>query len=122
MSWMSNTRSACNGNTNGYIYALVRMNKRQMPDGSADLLTRSEDPKFYLNNEFVKYIGCTNNPISRLQSHRHKKGKKIGMVIFGEAETPAEGKMMEAEAIYNYCKIKGEGPAYQKGHDTWAGA
>ncbi len=44
------------------------------------------------------------------------------MVIFDEAENPAEGKMKEAKAIYNFCSQKGKGPKWQKGHDTWAGA
>ena len=44
------------------------------------------------------------------------------MVIFDEPEEPTQGKMMEATAIYNYCKTKGHGPSLQKGHDTWAGA
>ena len=44
------------------------------------------------------------------------------MVIFDEADSPAEGKMKEANAIYNYCEVKGKGPRWQKGHDTWAGA
>ena len=81
-----------------------------------------EDKNYYLNNDSVKYIGVTNNPISRFQSHRCKKGKKMGMVIFDEADSPAEGKMKEANAIYNYCEVKGKGPRWQKGHDTWAGA
>ena len=42
--------------------------------------------------------------------------------IFDEADNPAEGKMKEAQAIYNFCEVKGKGPRWQKGHDTWAGA
>ena len=46
----------------------------------------------------------------------------MGMVIFDKARNPAEGKMKEAQAIYNFCEVKGKGPQWQKGHDTWAGA
>ena len=83
----------------------------------------SDDKNYHLNNDIV-YIGITNNPVQRLNGHRCDKGKskKIGMVIFNEAKSPTQGKMLEAEAIYNYCEVKGHGPKFQKGHDTWAGA
>tara|TARA_Y100001963_G_C6440885_1_gene291324 strand:+ start:40 stop:399 length:360 start_codon:yes stop_codon:yes gene_type:complete len=119
MSYINGTKKNCNGNTNGYIYALVRVHKK---DACVDMISYSEDKEFYLNDEHVKYIGTTNNPVSRFQSHRIGKGKKIGMVIFDEADSPAEGKMKEAQAIYNYCETMGKGPSYQKGHDTWSGA
>ena len=119
MSYISSTKKQCNGNPNGYVYALVRVQKK---DNCVDMLSYSDDKEYYLNNEHVKYIGVTNNPIGRFQGHRTEKGKKIGMVIFDEAKNPAEGKKKEADAIYNFCEIKGQGPAYQKGHDTWAGA
>ena len=120
MSYINGSKRACNGNRHGYIYALVRVSKK---DACVDMLTyQLEDNKFYLNNEFVKYIGVTNNPIARFQAHRLKKGKKMGMVIFDKARNPAEGKMKEAQAIYNFCEVKGKGPKWQKGHDTWAGA
>ncbi len=122
-NYMTGTKKACNGNENGCIYALVRVDKKKSSNVmSGELLDYSEDKEFYLNNNYVKYIGTTNNPIARLQNHRFKKGKKLGMVIFDTAENPAEGKMKEALAIYNYCEVKGKGPAWQKGHDTWAGA
>ena len=119
MSYINGTKRNCNGNTNGYVYALVRVNKK---DACVEMLSYSDDKEYYLNNDSVKYIGVTNNPVARFQSHRHYKGKKMGMVIFDEAENPAEGKMKEAQAIYNFCEIKGKGPRWQKGHDTWAGA
>ena len=119
MSYIAGTKKSCNGNSNGYIYALVRVDKR---DACVDMLSYSDDTEYYLSNDSVKYIGVTNNPISRFQSHRCKKGKKMGMVIFDEAENPAEGKFKEAQAIYNFCSQKGKGPKWQKGHDTWAGA
>ena len=119
MSYIAGTRKSCNGNPNGYLYALVRVDKK---DSCVDMISYSEDKKYYLNNESVRYIGVTNNPIGRFQGHRSAKGKKMGMVIFNEAENPAEGKMLEAEAIYNFCETKGKGPKWQKGHDTWAGA
>ncbi len=118
MSYLRGTKKACNGNNNGYIYALVDLPEK----GNVEMLTYSEDKKYYLNDKNVQYIGVTNNPISRFQGHRTKKGKKIGMVIFDEAENPAEGKFKEAKAIYNFCEAKGKGPKLQKGHDTWAGA
>ena len=119
MSYINGSKKDCNGNKHGYIYALVRVNKK---DACVDMLSYSEDKEYYLNNDSVRYIGCTNNPISRFQSHRCKKGKKMGMVIFDEAKTPHVGKMKESIAISNYCTIKGKGPKWQKGHDTWAGA
>ena len=118
MSYLLETRKSCNGNNNGYIYALVKLPET----GTSEMLSYSEDKEYYLNNDSVRYIGCTNNPISRFQSHRCKKGKKMGMVIFDQADSPAEGKMKEAQAIYNFCEVKGKGPKWQKGHDTWAGA
>ena len=119
MSYIAGTKKSCNGNKNGYIYALVRVNKK---DACIDMVSYSDNKEYYLNNDSVKYIGVTNNPISRFQAHRSKKGKKMGMVIFDEAKNPAEGKMLEAKAIYNFCETKGKGPKWQKGHDTWAGA
>ena len=75
MSYIAGTKKGCNGNPNGYLYALVRVHKK---DACVDMLSYSEDKEFYLNNDSVKYIGVTNNPISRFQSHRCKKGKKNG--------------------------------------------
>ena len=122
-NYMTGTKIACRGNTNGYIYALVRVPKKDAKESlSAELLTYSEDKEYYLNNDAVKYIGTTNNPIARLQAHGSSKGRKMGMVIFDDADTPAEGKFKEAQAIYKYCDAKGQGPEWQKGHDTWAGA
>ena len=119
MSYINNTKKECNGNPNGFIYALVRVHKK---DNCIDMLSYSDDKEYYLNNDSVKYIGVTNNPISRFQAHRSVKGKKMGMVIFDNAESPDEGKMIEANSIYNYCQTFGKGPKWQKGHDTWAGA
>ena len=79
MSWMSNTRSACNGNTNGYIYALVRMNKRQMPDGSADLLTRSDDPKFYLTMNLLNTLDAL---ITQYQGYKATDTKKVRRLVW----------------------------------------
>ena len=117
-SYISATKKACSGNNNGYIYALVDLPQK----GTVEMLSYSEDKKYYLNDKNVQYIGVTNNPISRFQAHRTKKGKKVGMVIFDEARNPAEGKYLESKAIYNFCELKGKGPKLQKGHDTWAGA
>jgi len=116
--WISKTREACKGNNNGYLYALINIGKN---DGN--VFDYSDDKNYHLNNDIV-YIGITNNPVSRLNAHRcdKHKSKRIGMVIFDEPKEPTEGKMMEATAIYNYCKTKGHGPSLQKGHDTWAGA
>ena len=122
-NYQTGTKVACNGNLNGYIYALVRVPKNVAKKTmTAELLTYSEDKEYYLNNDAVKYVGTTNNPVARLQAHGHEKGRKMGMVIFDEAKNPSEGKMKEALAIYNYCEVKGKGPAWQKGHDTWSGA
>jgi hypothetical protein len=118
-SYVSATKRACSGNKNGFIYALVRVNKK---DACVEMLSYSEDKDFYLNENSVRYIGVTNNPIARFQAHRCKKGHKMGMVVFDNAESPDEGKMIEANAIYNFCQTFGTGPKWQKGHDTWAGA
>ena len=117
-NWVTKTREACNGNINGYLYALVNLD-----DKVPNVLSWSFDKNFHLNNDIL-YIGITNNPLQRLNAHRcdPHKSKKIGMVLFDEPSEPTEGKMMEATAIYNYCKAKGHGPELQKGHDTWAGA
>jgi hypothetical protein len=123
--YFANTRKLCNGNLNGFLYALVKL--REEPKFGNPVLSFSDDEDFHLNN-VIAYIGITNNPIARLQAHRAKsrtgksKGRKIGMVIFKEAKNPAEGKMLESVAIYNYCEAKGYGPEFQSGHDTWAGA
>ena len=117
MSYLLETRKSCNGNNNGYIYALVKLPET----GTSEMLSYSEDTEYYLNKE-VQYIGVTNNPIGRFQGHRTKKGKKVGMVIFDEAKNPAEGKFKEAQAIYKFCEANGRGPKLQKGHDVWAGA
>ena len=119
MSYITTTKKQCNGNPNGYVYALVRVHKK---DNCVDMLSYSDDKEYYWNNNSVKYIGVTNNPIARFQGHRTVKGKKMGMVIFDEAKNPAEGKFKEAQAIFNFCDVKGKGPAWQRGHDTWAGA
>ena len=119
MSYLTGTLNKCKGNPNGFIYALVRIHKK---DACIDMISYSDNKQYYLENDSVKYIGVTNNPISRFQAHRTKKGKKMGMVIFDQAENPAEGKMLEAKAIYNFCELNGQGPKLQKGHDTWAGA
>ena len=119
MSYLTGTLNKCKGNPNGFIYALVRIHKK---DACIDMISYSDNKQYYLENDSVKYIGVTNNPISRFQAHRTKKGKKMGMVIFDQAENPAKGKMLEAKAIYNFCSVKGKGPKWQKGHDTWAGA
>ena len=47
MSYIGNTRKDCNGNPNGYIYALVRVHKK---DNSVDMISYSEDKEYYLNN------------------------------------------------------------------------
>jgi len=116
--WISKTRVACKGNNNGYLYALISIGKN-----NGNVFDYSDDKNYHLNND-IEYIGITNNPVQRLNGHRCDKGKskRIGMVIFNEAKSPTEGKMLEAEAIYNYCEAKGHGPRFQKGHDTWAGA
>jgi|TARA_R100001163_G_scaffold5942_1_gene6845 hypothetical protein len=115
--YISKTKEACNGNINGYLYALVDIEKN-----NGNVYSFSDDENYHLNND-ISYIGITNNPFARLNNHRCKgKGKRIGMVIFGEPEDAMTGKMMEAKAIYDYCKIKGDAPLHQKGHDTWAGA
>jgi len=119
MSYLTGTLNKCKGNPNGFIYALVRIHKK---DACIDMISYSDNKQYYLENDSVKYIGVTNNPISRFQAHRTKKGKKMGMVIFDQAENPAMGKYLEAKAIYNFCEAKGKGPKWQKGHDTWAGA
>ena len=117
--YIAETRRECGGNLHGYIYALVKINESK-PESF--MLSYSDDKEFYLNEKSVQYIGVTNNPIARFQAHRTEKDKKIGMVIFDEAKNPAEGKMLEATAIYNYCQTKGKGTTFQKGHDTWSGA
>ena len=124
--YIETTRKQCNGNLNGYLYALVKLSEE--PKYGNPVLSYSDDKDFHLNEKSVQYIGITNNPIARLQAHRIKtktgksKSRKIGMVIFNEAKNPAEGKMLESVAIYNYCEAKGYGPEFQSGHDTWAGA
>ena len=119
MSYINDTKKDCNGNANGYIYALVRVNKK---DACVEMLDYSDDKEFYLNNDSVRYIGMTNNPVGRFQAHRTEKGKKMGMVVFDEADFAHDGKAKEANAISKYCFAKGKGPKWQKGHDTWAGA
>jgi hypothetical protein len=124
--YIETTRKQCNGNLNGYLYALVKLSEE--PKYGNPVLSYSDDKDFHLNEKSVQYIGITNNPIARLQAHRIKtktgksKSRKIGMVIFNEAKNPAEGKMLESVAIYKYCEAKGKGPEFQSGHDTWAGA
>ena len=126
--YIETTRKQCNGNLNGYLYALVKLSEE--PKYGNPVLSYSDDKDFHLNEKSVQYIGITNNPIARLQAHRIKskgqygksKGRKIAMVIFKEAEEPAEGKMYESVAIYDYFKKYGKGPRLQSGHNTWAGA
>jgi predicted GIY-YIG superfamily endonuclease len=119
MSYINETKKECNGNTNGFIYALVRVHKK---DNCVDMISYSDDKEYYLNNDSVRYIGMTNNPISRFQNHRTTKGKKMGMVIFDSADFAHEGSAKESNAISKYCFAKGKGPKWQKGHNTWAGA
>jgi len=118
--WLTATKEACAGNLNGYLYALIKIEE----ESTVPLLDYSEDTQYHLNNH-IEYIGITNNPIARLADHklpRAKDTKKIGMMLFGFPENPAEGKMMEATAIHNYCLIKGKSPNWQKGTETWSGA
>ena len=120
-NYLSETSKACVGNPNGFLYALIEMkNKKSKGDPFFDW---SDDVKYHLNND-ISYIGITNNPIKRYSDHTMdcNKGKKIGMIIFDTAETPYEGKKKEGDAIYDYCLAFGQGPKFQKGHDTWAGA
>ena len=116
--YIAKTKKECNGNKNGFIYALVRVHKK---DNCIDMVSYSDDKEYYLNND-IKYIGLTNNPISRFQAHRTTKGKKMGMVIFDECEESHEGKAKESVSISKYCFKFGKGPKWQKGHDTYAGA
>ena len=51
MSYINGTKRNCNGNINGYVYALVRVNKK---DACVDMLSYSDDKEFYLNNDSVK--------------------------------------------------------------------
>ena len=118
--YIQETRKECMGNEHGYIYALVKLNDDDTDSYAVSYQMDRND--FYLTESSVVYIGMTNNPIARFLAHRTEKDKKIGMVCFNKAEGPAEAKMLEANAIYNYCKVKGKGPKFQKGHDTWAGA
>ena len=125
--YIETTRKQCNGNLNGFLYALVGLSEE--PKYGNPVLSYSTDENYHLNEQ-IEYIGITNNPIARLQAHRIKskgqygksKGRKIAMVIFKEAEEPAEGKMYESVAIYDYFKKYGKGPRLQSGHNTWAGA
>ena len=117
MSYIAGTKKSCNGNTNGFIYALVRVNKK---DACVDMLSYSDDKEYYLNNK-VSYVGLSSNPIERFGDHRTQKGKKIGMVIFDQAKNPAEGKMKESTAIYKLVEKYGK-CSWQKGAETWAGA
>ncbi len=59
MSYIAGTKKSCNGNTNGFIYALVRVNKK---DACVDMLSYSDDTEYYLNNTgksaFKKYLIC----------------------------------------------------------------
>ena len=120
MSYLTGTLNKCKGNPNGFIYALVRIHKK---DACIDMISYSDNKQYYLENDSVKYIGVTNNPIARFQAHRTKKGKKMGMVIFDQADFSHEGKAKESVAISKYCFAHGgKGPKWQKGHDTWAGA
>ena len=53
MSYVNDTKEDCNGNSNGFIYALVRVHKK---DNCIDMLSYSDDKEYYLNNDSVKYI------------------------------------------------------------------
>ena len=125
--YIETTRKQCNGNLNGFLYALVDLSEE--PKYGNPVLSYSTDENYHLNND-IAYIGITNNPIARLQAHRIKskgqygkaKGRKIGMVIFKEADGPPAGKMYESVAIYDYFNKYGKGPRLQSGHNTWAGA
>ena len=52
MSYIAGTKKSCNGNTNGFIYALVRVNKK---DACVDMLSYSDDKEYYLNNDCLLY-------------------------------------------------------------------
>jgi|TARA_Y100000310_G_scaffold265388_1_gene276422 hypothetical protein len=109
--------AACNGNKKGFIYALVSVRD----DSKLSFITFEENAEYYKSWDVV-YIGLTNNPMARFAKHRSTKSKKIGMVIFDTADSPAEGKYKEAKAIYRFIQKWGESPKFQAGDKTYAGA
>ena len=48
MSYIAGTKKSCNGNSNGYIYALVRVDKR---DACVDMLSYSDDTEVFPERE-----------------------------------------------------------------------
>ena len=111
---------ACKGNGAGYVYALVEIDEKS----SFEQLDFTDDPDFIKKNE-VAYIGETSNPWQRFGTHRTKKSRKIGMVVFDESDSEfpvPEVQMKENQAILDYALINGKAPKWNKGALTFAGA
>ena len=73
--YFANTRKLCNGNLNGFLYALVGLSEE--PKYGNPVLSYSADENYHLNEQ-IEYIGITNNPIARLQAHRIKSKGQYG--------------------------------------------
>ena len=112
-----NNITLCYNNDKAFIYRLIRVDDEVTDWHAIDL----EVDACYLNDN-TKYIGLTSNPIKRAQYHRTKKGKDLVMQIFRIANSPAQAKYYEAEAIYKYEEKFGSVPEFSKGGDTFAGA
>ena len=112
-----NNIAMCNGNKTGFVYALVSIRD----ESELSFITFEDNTNYYKSWDVI-YIGLTNNPVARFAKHRSEKSKKIGMVIFDSAKSPAEGKYKEAKAIYRFIQKWGESPKFQAGDQTYAGA
>jgi len=118
MSYSSDSNiSLCYNNDKAFIYRLIRLEEIVDDWHAIDL----EIDTCYLNSD-TKYIGLTSNPVKRAQYHRTSKGKDLVMQIFRIAQSPAQAKYFEAEAIWKFEDKFGEVPEFSKGGDTFAGA
>ena len=109
--------SLCFNNDKAFIYRLIKIDENVDDWQMIDL----EIDTCYLNSD-TKYIGLTSNPVKRAGAHRTSKGKDLVMQIFRIANTPAQAKWYEAEAIGKFEEKFGKVPEFNIGSDRFDGA
>ena len=109
------TVAMCKMNDKGFIYRLVAMEH-----DIKSFLTIDCDFSADINDGKTEYIGMTSSPLSRAKAHRKEKGKNMMMQIIQSCDCPTEAHYLEAKALWDYKKVNGSVPKFNK--QTWAGA
>ena len=105
----------CKMNDKGFIYRLV-----EMEHDIKSFLTIDCDFYADINDGKTEYIGMTSSPLARAKAHRKEKGKNMMMQIIQSCDCPTEAHYLEAKALWDYKKVNGDVPRFNK--QTWSGA